>query len=357
LAGGALTSQERISKILRHQEPDRIAIHDTLWEATIKRWRNEGLPEDVSPDEYFGYEIVFLGPDESARFPARVVEKNDRYIVETTADGGIRKNFRDYSTTPEIIDYPVKTKKDWEEIEKRLAPDYTRVDWISVYRTYQKARDEGKFVVYGAAIGYDRFERFMRSEELLVAMITETEWVKRMFRTVGILVIEMAKIMMDKGLKFDGAFMYNDMGYRNSSLFSPETYRKTHFETDRMIFDFFHSRGMPVILHSDGNVKPLIPSLIDAGLDCLQPLEVKAGMNLCELKREYGKYLSFMGGIDVRLMSDPDPSRLEEEIRRKFEAAKVGGGYIYHSDHSIPKNVSFEQYCHVVETVKRYWSY
>jgi uroporphyrinogen decarboxylase len=352
-----LNSQERITKIFQHKETDRIAIHDTPWDATVKRWRKEGLPEDTLVDDYFGYEIVQIGADLSARFPIRVLEKNDKCITETTPDGGIRKNFMDYSTTPEIVDYPIKIKSDWDDIEKRLAPDCTRVDWVTAYRNYQKARDEGKFVLYAAGTGYDRFQCFMCSEELLIAMITETEWVKRMFRTVGILVIEMAKVMIDKGLKFDGAFLYNDMGYRNSSLFSPETYSKTLFETDKMIFDFFHSKGMPVILHSCGNVKPLIPCLIDAGLDCLQPLEVKAGMDLRELKREYGKYLSFMGGIDVRLMSDPDPSKIEDEIRKKLEAAKAGGGYIYHSDHSIPKNVSFKQYCHVIETVKKYWSY
>jgi hypothetical protein len=64
-----------------------------------------------------------------------------------------------------------------------------------------------------------------------------------------------------------------------------------------------------------------------------------------------------MGGIDVRLMSDPDPTKIEEEIKRKFEVAKKNGGYIYHSDHSVPKDVSFQQYCHVIELVKKYGIY
>jgi len=76
-----------------------------------------------------------------------------------------------------------------------------------------------------------------------------------------------------------------------------------------------------------------------------------------ELKKEYGDKLSFMGGIDVRAMADPDPNVIEEEIRSKFEVAKKGGGYIYHSDHSIPKNVSFKQYQRVIELVKKYGKY
>ncbi len=64
-----------------------------------------------------------------------------------------------------------------------------------------------------------------------------------------------------------------------------------------------------------------------------------------------------MGGIDVRLMSMDDPRWIEEEIESKFQVAKKGGGYIYHSDHSIPKDVSFQQYQRVMELVKRYGDY
>lgn len=67
--------------------------------------------------------------------------------------------------------------------------------------------------------------------------------------------------------------------------------------------------------------------------------------------------LSFMGGIDVRAMANPDPRVIEEEIRTKFEVAKEDGGYIYHSDHSVPKDVSFEQYERVMELIREYEGY
>ena len=115
---------------------------------------------------------------------------------------------------------------------------------------------------------------------------------------------------------------------------------------------------MPIILHSCGRVKEIIPDLIEVGLDCLQPLEVKAGMDLRELKPEFGDKLCFMGGIDVRAMANPDPQAIEEEIKSKIPLAKKNGGYIYHSDHSIPKNVSFKQYKRrVMELVKKYGEY
>jgi uroporphyrinogen decarboxylase len=96
---------------------------------------------------------------------------------------------------------------------------------------------------------------------------------------------------------------------------------------------------------------------METGFDCLQPIEVKAGNDLLELKRLYGERLAFMGGIDVRAMADSDPAAIEREIATKVPVMKKGGGYIYHSDHSIPDNVSYQQYGLVRELVARYGQY
>ena len=80
-------------------------------------------------------------------------------------------------------------------------------------------------------------------------------------------------------------------------------------------------------------------------------------MDILELKKTYGSAISFMGGIDVRAMADADPSVIEREISTKIPFSKSGGGYIYHSDHSVPDNISFEQYRRVMELVARYGRY
>ena len=80
-------------------------------------------------------------------------------------------------------------------------------------------------------------------------------------------------------------------------------------------------------------------------------------MDVIELKKNFGDKLAFMGGIDVRKMAHPDPDVIEEEIRTKVGITKVGGGYIYHSDHSVPDNISFQQYCRVIELVRQYGTY
>jgi uroporphyrinogen decarboxylase len=353
----AITPRERVRKVLAHQEADRIPIHDSPWAATVTRWRREGLPDGIAPEEYFGYEIRLFGADLTPQYPVRVLERSEEYIVESTPYGGVRKNHRDYSTTPELIDYGIKTREDWEAAKRRLQPSYTRVDWVTLKQNYERARSEDLYLTYSAVTGYDLCQAYIRSDVLLPLLITDPDWIRDIAETQADMVIEMARILMQEGYRFDAAFLFNDMGYRSGPFFSPRTYRQVFKPADKRMFDFFHSHDMKVILHSCGNVKMLIPDLLEIGLDCLQPLEVKAGMDLVELKREYGRDLAFMGGIDVRAMNDPDPAVLEREIATKVTAAKVGGGYIYHSDHSVPNNVSFQQYCRVLELVHRYGQY
>jgi uroporphyrinogen decarboxylase len=169
--------------------------------------------------------------------------------------------------------------------------------------------------------------------------------------------MDMCERMIQGGFVFDGAWLFCDLGYRKGLFFSPRHYEEQLHPVFKKLCNFFHSRGMPVFLHCCGNVKDLIPYFIEEGIDVLQPLEVKAGMDLQELKKKYGDKMTFMGGIDVRLMAMEDPNLIEEEIKNKVSNAKVGGGYIYHSDHSVPKNVSFEQYKRVIQLVLKYGQY
>ena len=378
-----MNSRERVLAALNFEEADRIPIHDSPWAATVERWRKEGLPVEINPAEYFDYEIVSFGADTSPRFPIEVVEETEEYIIHTTAFGGLRRDHKDYSTTPGIIDYPCKSREDWERIKERLTPSRDRVDWKgkwlvgtaedergveSVLETgrgerrrglpgCERAREQGKFTCYGAGVGYGKMQSYVASERLLMAIATEPDWVRDMYETDANLAIEMYEVMKEGGFEFDGAWPFCDLGYRNGLLFSPRHFDEQLRPTFRRLFDYFRGEGMPVILHSCGCVRDLIPRFIEDGLTCLQPLEVKAGMDLIELKRDFGDKLAFMGGIDVRAMAAEDPAIIKEEIRTKIPVAKRGGGYIYHSDHSVPNNVSFARYQRVLELVEEYGRY
>lgn len=378
-----MTGRDRFLAALSHQEGDRVPFHDHPWASTILRWREEGMPTDISPADYFGFELIRITADTTPRFPTEVLEETEEYVLSRNSFGGVVRNHKDYSTTPEIVDYPCKSRDDWEKIKEKLKPDPARIDWdgkwpaghrrgdmrgnsplqkgVADWRAglpgCRAAHDAGMFTCYLAGVGYDKIQSYVASEQLLMAIVSDPEWVMDMYETDADLVIATYEMMKKGGFQFDAAFLGSDLGYRNGLLFSPHHYDKQLRPTLRRLFDYFRGEGMPVILHCCGNVKELIPRFIEDGLACLQPLEVKAGMDLIELKKQFGDKITFMGGIDVRLMVDPNPKLIEEEIRTKVSFAKKGGGYIYHSDHSIPNTVSFERFCKVRELALKYGSY
>jgi len=352
-----MDSRERVLTAIRHREPDRVPIQDSPWAATVDRWKREGLPDGMSPTDFFNYEMTGFGADTTPQFPVEVIREDARYIVERNSFGGIRRNHRDYSTTPEIIDWPVKSREDWEKIKPRLRPHDRRVDWVSGLSVFQRERSRGRFITYNAAVGYDKIQSYVASPQLLRAVIKDPDWVTDMYETDANLAIDMCERMIDGGFAFDGAFLFCDLGYRIGLFFSPRHYEAQLHPVFKKLCSYFHGRGMPVILHCCGRVKDLIPYFIEEGIDVLQPLEVKSGMDVVELKRQYDGKIAFMGGIDVRLMALDDPKPIEEEIRRKFAVAKEGGGYIYHSDHSVPNNVGFRQYQRVIELARKYGEY
>ena len=352
-----MTALERINLTLAHREPDRVPIYDGPWDTTIARWHGEGLPADQTPDEFFGYDMLRLIADWSLLLPVESVEETEDYLIVRNSDGGLEKNFKGRTTTPQWTDFAVKSPTDWYELKPLLTWSPQRVDWEAARRLARLRAERGLWFHVVIASGWDRLQSLVGTEQLLLAMAEQPEWVQDMCDTAADLACTILEEVAGAGIEFDCAFLLDDLGYRNGPLFSPAMFARFEFANHQRIYQVAHSLGLWTILHSCGNMQAHLPALIEAGLDCLQPLEVKAGMDLIELKQRYGEVLSFMGGIDVRKMAHPDPALIEEEIATKVTCAKQGGGYIYHSDHSVPDNVSFERYCRVMELVKKYGSY
>jgi uroporphyrinogen decarboxylase len=144
-----------------------------------------------------------------------------------------------------------------------------------------------------------------------------------------------------------------DLGYRNATLFSPKLYERLIFPAHKKLVDYQHDHGRQFMCHSCGKIDVLIPKFIEAGFDAIQPLEAKCGQDVRELKKLYAGKITLFGNIDIRKLSGTRQD-VEEEVVSKIEVAKQGGGYIFHSDHSVPPTVSFENYCYAVELVKKH---
>jgi uroporphyrinogen decarboxylase len=338
-----LTERERILRTYRHQEVDRIPMLDSAWEGTVRRWQNEGLPKDVSWVDYFGFDHqIRVGTDNSPRFAKKVLEENDRYKIVTTQWGTTQKVFRELDSTPENLNYYFDSSDRWEEAKKAMLTFHEdRIPWDYLKNNYPRWKAEGRFLQLTVWFGFDvAHSHMIGTENFLVSMLDEPEWVTDVFDTYLKTSLDLCQRILDAGYEFDGVFWYDDMGYKGTPFFSPQTYRELLQPYHKTVVDWAHERGMVTELHSCGFIEPLLPDVVQTGVEMLNPLEIKAGMNPQRLKSTYGDKLAFHGGINAQLWDNID--RVKAEMERIIPLMKEGGGYVFASDHSIPNSVSFE---------------
>lgn len=352
-----MTSRERFARMFEHREADRVPIIDGPWEATIERWHREGMPEDVSYVDYFGLDkVAGIGVDISPRYPARVLEETDEYVISTSSYGVTMKNWKHAGGVPEFLDFTIVDRASWAEAKARMTPTDDRIPWDHLRRNYARWREEGYWIQGHLWFGFDVTHSWtVGTERVLIALAEDPEWLADIFEHFLNVNLALLERVWDAGYTFDAVTWPDDMGYKHSQFFSVRTYRQLLKPLHKRVADWAHARGVYVHLHSCGDVNPFIPEFLDAGIDALNPLEVKAGMNPVELKRKYGDRLVLHGGINAVLWDDLDA--IEEEMRRVLPILKEGGGYIFSSDHSVPSSVSLEGFRHIVSLAKALGSY
>lgn len=347
-----MTSRERFLAAFEHREADRIPLYDGPWAGTIARWKREGMPENIPWDEYFGFDKVFhVAPDVSPQFDAHVVAEDENSITRVTPWGVTLRSFKQLDSTPEFLDFTVTDPESWKQAKARMTPSKDRIPRKAL-EGYRAAREAGAWIEGGFWFGFDiTHSWFVGTETLLMAMFEEPEWCVDMFNTELDLNIAMFEMMLDEGYEFDAIKWPDDMGYKNNTFFSMKMYRELLKPVQKRAADWAHSHGIKVHLHSCGDIMPLVPELVEIGVDCLNPLEIKAGMDPIDLKQRFGDRLAFHGGINAVLFDETE--RFVAEMERLIPALKQNGGYIFASDHSIPNNVTLAEMKTVTETAKR----
>ena len=338
-----LTERERILRTYRRQEIDRVPMIDSAWNGTIQRWHNEGMPKNVEWQQYFGFDkTIQICPDNSPRFATKVIETTERYKIQTTKWGVTQKIFNELDSTPENLNYYYDSTDKWEEAKAAMKIYHEdRIPWKELEENYPKWKAEGRFLQLVVWFGFDVAHAHMiGTENVLVGMYEEPEWITDVFDTYLSTSLDLCQRILDAGYEFDGVFWYDDMGYKGAPFFSPALYRELLKPYHKKVVDWAHERGLVTELHSCGFIEALLPDIVETGVEMLNPLEVKAGMDPFKLKSLYGDKLAFHGGINAQLWDNIE--LVKQEMHRIIPAMKEGGGYVFASDHSIPNSVSLQ---------------
>jgi uroporphyrinogen decarboxylase len=361
-----LTSKERFQRILKHQPVDRIGLFEVFWRETAKKWCEQGhfeKPEQIS--DHFGldvrrtgYEItpvlwtiVNLVADLDAG--EQIIEETETTKLVRNGNGAILRWGKDRGSAPEHVDFLVKNRKDWEEHVRPHLVDtsnYRRRLAVDLYRGMRDDCARKNVFLSTAVLGaFDAMNAMCGHECVLTGMAMDPDWVKDMCNVYAGITVDMLEIAYEEVGLPDGLWVWDDLGFKRRPFMSPGMYREIVFPAHKRLMDFAHSKGLPVVLHCDGLVESLIPHLIEAGVTCLQPIEVKAGMDLLRIKRNFGDKLALIGGMDVRTLLTNDREVVRRELEAKVSGVMAGSGYVLQVDHSVPDQVNYETYRYFVE--------
>jgi len=349
-----MTSIERVGNILARKPVDRIAVYESFWGDTVSRWTAEGhLKEGESLEDHFHHDIRLVWP---FNFTARldvipeVVEETEETILTRDGNGALLRRSKTHEATPEHVDFLVKDRATWEEhVKPFITADRARIDFAGYRAARRAAAAQNRFLVWGGTNVFELMHPVCGHHYMLTGMALEPDWIRDMVDTFSRVTVELWEILFAEEGMSDGIWFFEDMGFKNRPFMSPDMYRELIQPGHKQTVGWAKEHGLPVIMHSCGYVEPLLPGMIEAGIDCLQVIEVKAGMDLLKLYREYGDRLSFMGGMDVRVLYTNDLDAVNRELSAKIPVVKSRYGYMLHSDHSIPNTVAYHTYRYFVD--------
>ena len=349
-----LTGRERTELLLNHKKPDRIGLYERFWGDTHKSWQDSGkISESTDFAAHFGYDICDawgFSFEADLDYTPEIIAEDDDTITVKDQNYAILRHHKKHASTPEHIRFTVDSREKWEELIKpHIFANEKRIH-LDAYRGAKKyAAERGLFFLWTGLGMFELIHPVCGHENFMMAMIDDPDWVIDMCDTYAKVTIELWDILFDKEGLPDGFWINEDMGYKGAPFMSPAMYRQFIQPSHELLCRYAHSKNLKVIMHSCGFIEPLLPYMIETGIDCLQAMEVKAGMDLLRIYKNFGDKIALMGGIDIRALCSNDRAVIDAELEAKIPIVKEGFAYFLHSDHSIPNTVEYETYKYFVE--------
>ena len=349
-----LTSHERISRMLRREPADRIGLYEHFWGDTIGHYTQQGhMKKGENPSVHFDLDIMECWAFNAVLdldFVEEILEETAETRLVRDGNGAVLRRHKLHDTTPEHVDFAIKNRADWENVRENVTKiDPRRINFEAYRNTKALAKQHNKFFCWSGINAFELMHPICGHENMLMGMALDPDWIHDMVAVYTNMTIQLQEILFAQEGPPDGILYYEDLGFKNRPFMSPDMYKEMIFPAHKLTVGFAHERKLPVIMHVCGFIEPLLPGIVEAGVDCLQVIEIKAGMDLLRIYKNYGDVLSLMGGIDVRAIYTNDRAIIDRELEAKIPMVKEGFGYCLHSDHSIPKTVDYDTLRYFIE--------
>lgn len=349
-----MTGFERISRQLNHQKVDQIAAFEQFWGLTVPKWVADGkMKAGESAVEHFDLDLDLMWTFNYAIHPEakeQILEEDEDTKLVLNGNNSKLRVHKKHASTPEHVAFDISNRQDWLERAKPfLTPTTNRINEDGYLKIKKSAARDNRFFCWAGIPVFECMHPICGHENMLMGMALDPDWISDMVNTYVELNINLMEELFAKHGQPDGIWFFEDMGFKGRPFMSPDMYQELIMPGHKRLIDFAHGKNMKVIMHSCGFIEPLLPYMVEAGIDCLQAMEVKAGMDLRRIYQNFGEKIALMGGLDVRPVIAGDKAAIRQELESKIPFVKANNGFILHSDHSIPENTEYDSYKYFLE--------
>jgi uroporphyrinogen decarboxylase len=356
--GEVMTGRERYLTALRGGTPDCVPLHELHWSP---RFIKEVLGEPFSPhynadDEVAmaratGVDMVWTGPLGFTALTS-VQLNGEAFVDEWGTPWGSNEQSWPAAWSKDDI---VKARADWERISASL-PDPDRADRMLQPRRFVELA-AGDLAVVGGVRGP------FSAVWMLAGLVNMGTWLyddpgllAEMLGVMGRWNTQLALNLVKAGV--DAVVIHDDWGMNKATFIRPKDWSKFVFPVIAEQVTRIAATGVPVILHSDGNLNAILPDIVQLPIVALNPIQRSAAMDLAEIKQRYGERLCLIGNLDTSgTLSHGTPDHVERQVLECLRDAAPGGGYILAPDHSYHGAIPTANIWRALQACRKYGSY
>jgi len=338
----SMTSAERVLRVLRREEPDRIPHFEWI----IDRRVRQAICPGCSMEEFtlrMGLDAILCGPDFKKEQVGPKRFRNEWGVVQ------------EYSS--EEHGFPVEGPiHSLDDLRRYTPPDpHAPGRYASLERVVQ--RYKGNLAIGVHLNDVFSIPRYLFGfENLMMGFVQEPELVRRLVELSVQMNLEMAQEVARRGADF--IFTGDDYASTERPFMSPRTFREFLAEPLRRVIAGFHAVGLPVIKHTDGQIMPIIDMVLDSGIDCLDPIDPVAGLDIGLFKERYSHRVALKGNVDcAHTLTFGNEEKVVEETKSVIRKAAAGGGLILSSSNSIHSSVKPGNYLAMWNAIRMYGQY
>ncbi len=357
---GTMTDRERFNRQMHYQAIDRcFNMEFGYWEENFSQWdifTKNNITNNWEADLFFNFDriacaggMLWLNPgfefkviSESAG--TRVLINSDGLLAEVPTDG--------HDTIPHYIKPSVATPADWERVKaERMRRDdpVRKIDVEAVKRAHPPSRDYPLGIWCGSMIG--KIRDMLTFEGLAYATYDYPDMVEDMVETCCLLVEDSLDQVLPH-VDFDYAASWEDICFKNGPIVSVDFFKNVITPRYKRIHAKLIKHGIDIwYTDCDGDVRPILPHLLEGGINCLFPFEVNGCAHPAEILKKYGRELRIMGGVD-KLELGKGPKAIKAYLETLVPLVERGG-YIPFCDHRCPPNVTPSDYLYYLDLKER----